>query len=144
MTLSDLLTHLRARKGGVFYSDVTDATEIATLRLVRAERTYTVPDLSPDEINRLAEYFGVPSDQLQEARQQTRGALTTYLDARDKAKAPATLRLLGNTTVTGPVVWRDRHAVALRQPDGSVLVVYRSSVDGWGESGAAPPPRQPG
>jgi hypothetical protein len=133
MTLSDLLTYLRARKGGVFYSDVTDATEIATLRLVRAERTYTVPDLSPEEINRLAEYFGVPRDQLQAARQQSRGTLTTYLDERDKAKAPATLRLLGNATVAGPVVWRDRHAVALRQPDGSVLVVYRSSVDGWGE-----------
>ena len=136
MTLSDLLTYLRARKAGVFYSDVADATEIATLRLVRAERTYTVPDLSPDEINRLAEYFGVPADQLREARLQSRGALTAYLDQQEKAKAPANLRLLGDASATGPILWRDRHAVALGQPDGSALVVYRSSVDSWGEAGS--------
>jgi hypothetical protein len=138
MTLSDLLTYLRARKEGIFYSDVSDATEIGTLRLVRAERTYTVADLSPDEINRLAEYFGVPADQLREARLRSRGALTAYLDEQDKAKAPASLRLLGDARVAGSILWRDRHAVALRQPDGSALVVYRSSVDRWGEAAASP------
>jgi hypothetical protein len=134
MTLSDLLTFLRARKAGIFYSDVAEATEIATLRLVRAERTYTVPDLSPDEINRLAEYFGVPAEQLHEARQQSRGALTAYLGENEKAKTPVTLRLLGDASVTGPIIWRDRHAVALSQPDGSTLVVYRSSVERWGDA----------
>ncbi len=132
MTLSDLLTYLRARKGGVFYSDVAAAVEIPTLRLVRAERTYTVPDLTAEELSRLAEYFGVPVEELRRARQRGRGDLTSYLASREKAKAPAHLSLLGGAAVSGPVVWRDRHAVGLRQPDGTTLVVYRSSVERWG------------
>jgi transcriptional regulator with XRE-family HTH domain len=132
MTLSDLLALLRARKGGVFYSDVAEAVEISTLRLVRAERTFTVPDLSPEEINRLAEYFGVPASQLRDAQRQARGDLTSYLAQQEKEKAPARLRLLEDLTVSGPVEWRDRHAVALRQPDETVLVVYRTSVESWG------------
>ena len=134
MTLSDLLAYLRARKGGAFYSDVAEATGIPTLHLVRAERTFTVPDLTRDELERLASYFGVPAEDLQAARLQARGDLTSYLAKREKTSAPARLELQGGATVSGPVVWRDRHAVALRQPDDSVLVVYRSSVERWGNA----------
>lgn len=133
MTLSDLLMYLRARKEGVFYSDVTEAIGVPTLHLVRAERTTTVPNLTPDEIGRLAEYFGVPVDELRQAQRQARSALTTYLGTQEKAGAPVHLRLLGDAAVSGSVVWRDRHAVALRQPDDSILVVYRSSVESWGD-----------
>ncbi len=136
MTLSDLLMLLRARKGGIFYSDVAEAIGIPTLHLVRAERTYTVPNLSPDEINRLAEYFGVPVDDLRRAQRQPRSELTTYLGTREKEAAPVQLRLAGETRVSGQVAWRDRHAVALRQPDDSVIVVYRSSIESWGEDAA--------
>jgi hypothetical protein len=133
MILSDLLTYLRARKSGVFYSDVSEAVEIPTLRLVRAERTLTVPDLTSDEINRLAEYFGVSAAKLREARRKSRADLTAYLAAQEKSGAPAQLKLQGDQIVSGPVLWRDRHAVALRQPDRSALVVYRSSVEDWGD-----------
>jgi hypothetical protein len=134
MILSDLLTYLRARKGGVFYSDVSEAVEIPTLRLVRAERTLTVPDLTLEEINRLAEYLDVPAEELRQARRQSRADLTSYLAVQEKANAPVTLRLRGDQQVSGPIIWRDRHAVALRQPDRSALVVYRSSVEEWGDS----------
>lgn len=138
MTLSDLLIYLRARKGGVFYSDVAEAIEIPTLRLVRAERTFSVPDLTPEELNRLAEYFGISAEELRAAQRQCRADLTAYLGAQEKANAPAYLTLLGDVQVSGPVVWRDRHAVALRQPDGSTMVIYRSSVERWGQPAAAP------
>lgn len=134
MTLSDLLTYLRARKGGVYYSDVSEAVGIAALHLVRAERTFTVPNLTPEEIGRLAEYFDVPVDDLRRAQRTSRSDLTAYFAAREKAGAPVHLRLLGNVRVSGHVAWRDRHAVALRQPDGSSVVVYRSSVESWGET----------
>jgi transcriptional regulator with XRE-family HTH domain len=133
MTLSDLLTYLRARKGGVYYSDVSEAVGIPALHLVRAERTFTVPSLTPDELGRLAEYFGVPVDDLRRAQRTSRSDLTAYLAAREKASAPVYLQLLGDVRVSGRVAWRDRHAIALRQPDGSSVVVYRSSVDSWGE-----------
>ncbi|HVC32694.1 MAG TPA: hypothetical protein VNL16_04215 [Chloroflexota bacterium] len=134
MTLSDLLTYLRARKAGVYYSDVAGALGIPTLRIVRAERTHTVPNLTPDELGRLAEYFEVPVEELRQAQRQTRHDLTTYLGTQERAGAPAYLRLLGGIAVAGPVVWRDRHAVAVQQPDQSVFVVYRSSVEAWGET----------
>lgn len=136
MTLSDLLAYLRARKGGVFYSDVTETIGVPTLHLVRAERTFTVPSLTPEEVGRLAEYFDVPVDELRQAQRQSRSELTNYLGAREKTEAPIHLRLLGDARVSGRVAWRDRHAVALRQPDDSILVVYRSSVDAWGEASA--------
>jgi hypothetical protein len=140
MILSDLLTYLRARKGGVFYSDVSTAVEIPTLRLVRAERTLTVPDLTADEINRLAEYFGVPAATLRAARRRSRADLTSYLAGQEKTGAPAQLKLQGDQTVSGAVLWRDRHAVALRQPNRSALVVYRSSIEGWGDEATSDEP----
>jgi hypothetical protein len=134
MTLSDLLTYLRARQAGEFYSDVAEATGIPILRLVRAERTFSVPDLTSEELDRLAAHFGVPPEELRAARLQARGDLTSYLAHGEKSRQSIQLRLKGDGRVTGPVVWRDRHAVALRQPDRSVLVVYRSSVESWGDT----------
>jgi hypothetical protein len=134
MILSDLLMYLRARKGGVFYSDVSEATNLATLRIVRAERTLTVPDLTSDEIDRLAAYFDVPAEELREAKKKSRADLTSYLASQEKSGAPAQLRLRGEQNVSGTIVWRDRHAVALRQPDRTAVVVYRSSVEEWGAS----------
>jgi hypothetical protein len=134
MILSDLLTYLRARKSGVFYSDVAEAIEIPTLRLVRAERTLTVPDLTSDEIGRLAEYFDVPAETLRAAKRRSRADLTSYLAMQEKSGAPAQLKLQGDLVASGVVLWRDRHAVALRQPDRSAVVVYRSSVEDWGDA----------
>lgn len=139
MTLSDLLTYLRARHGGQFYSDVAEKTGISTLRLVRAERSFSVPDLTPDEIDRLAEHFGVPVEVLRAARPRARGDLTSYLAGAEKKSHPIVLRLQGDAEVTGPIVWRDRHAVAVRQPDKSVRVVYRSSVQDWGNPASGVP-----
>lgn len=133
MTLSDLLTLLRARKGGVFYSDVADAVEIPVLRIVRAERTLSVPDLTPDELGRLAEYLDAPLEELERARLVNRGDLTAYLAACEKEKRSADLTLVGEARVSGPVSWRDRHAVGLAQPDGTTIVVYRSNIDRWNE-----------
>ncbi|MGH7861408.1 MAG: hypothetical protein ACREOS_04130 [Candidatus Dormibacteraceae bacterium] len=133
MTLSDLLTYLRARKGGVYYSDVAEAIGMPILHLVRAERTTSLPNLTPDEVGRLSEYFDVPVDDLRQAQRRPRSALTTYLGTQEKAEAPAHLALMGGAGVSGPVAWRDRHAIALRQPDDSVLVVYRSAVESWGD-----------
>src|SRR4051812_35533792 len=93
MVLSDLLSYLRARKGGVYYSDVAGIIDVPMLRLVRAERTMTVPDLTPDEIGRLAEYFDVSVDLLRASQRQGRADLTSYLAAREKARAPARLLL---------------------------------------------------
>ena len=132
MILSDLLTFLRARKGGVYYSDVAEAVGIPMLRLVRAERTTTVPDLTADELTRLAEYFDVSVGELRSARRHGRADLTAYLGTQEKAGAPAQLHLQGGVDVSGRIRWRDRHAVALEQPDRTSLVVYRSSVDRWG------------
>ena len=134
MTLSDLLACLRARRGGEFYSDVAEASGVSTLRLVRAERTYTVADLTPEEIERLATHFGISADELRQAQRSARGDLTSYLAKQEKAGEPVQLNLQGGGQVSGPLVWRDRHAVALRQPDDSILVVYRSSVDTWGDA----------
>src|SRR5436305_1292565 len=100
MILSDLLTYLRARKGGVFYSDVAEAVEIPTLRLVRAERTLTVPDLTSEEIGRLAEYFDVPAATLREAKRRSRADLTAYLAAQEKSGAPVRLKLQGDQVAT--------------------------------------------
>ena len=133
MILSDFLTYLRARKGGVFYSDVAEATGLSTLRIVRAERTLSVSDLTSEEIDRLAAYFDVPADELREARKNARGDLTVYLASKQKSGEPARLRLRPDLVVSGAIAWRDRHAVALRQPDHSAMVVYRSSVTAWGE-----------
>lgn len=133
MTLGDLLALLRARKGGAYYSDVAEAVEIPILHLVRAERTFSTPQLTPEELTRLAEYFEVPVERLEDARRRSRADLTSYLAECEKEHRPAELTLVGQQKVSGGIIWRDRHAVALRQPDGSALVVYRSNVDSWEE-----------
>jgi hypothetical protein len=133
MILSDWLMHLRAAKGGAFYSDVAEAVEIPTLHLVRAERTMSVPALTAEELGRLAEYFGVPAEKLRQAQRLSRSDLTSYLASREKANQPVTLTLKGAGPVSGALIWRDRHAIALRQPNQSTLVVYRSAIDSWGD-----------
>lgn len=133
MTLGDLLALLRARKGGAYYSDVAEAVEIPILHLVRAERTFSTPQLTPEELTRLAEYFAVPVERLEDARRRSRADLTSYLAECEKEHRPAALTLVGQQKVSGAILWRDRHAVALRQPDGAALVVYRSNVDSWEE-----------
>src|SRR5438034_8926096 len=104
MILSDLLTFLRARKGGVYYSDVAEAADVPMLRLVRAERTTTVPDLTSEEVARLAEYFDVPVDDLRDAKRHGRADLTAYLGTQEKAGAPVQLHLQGNIDVSGTIL----------------------------------------
>ena len=131
MTLSDLLAYLRARNGGVYYSDIAEATGIPSLHLVRAERTYTVANLTRDEIERLASFFGVTTEELLQAQKRVRSDLTAYVAAQEKDGLPIHLCLVSGATVSGQLAWRDRHAIALRQPDQSTVVVYRSNVTSW-------------
>src|SRR5579883_3072516 len=106
MTLGDLLVHLRARAGGVFYSDVAEATGIPVLRIVRAERTTSVPDLSDAELARLADYFGVPIEELQQAKRQTRAEVTAYLGGQEKAHAAARGWSAGRSSGATAMLWR--------------------------------------
>lgn len=128
MTLADLLMYRRARKGGAYYSDVAEAIEIPTLKVVRAERTFSAVDLTEEELGRYAEYLDIPVEELLTARSQTRSSLTNLLAHAQSRNEPVHLELLGGVQVAGPVLWRDRHAIGIGQDDGRIAVVYRSSI----------------
>lgn len=130
MSLGDQLRVLRARRGGVTPAEIEAALPELPKGLYRqAEQRYRA--IGDDQsIQMLADYFGVPFEDLRWHLDWPRKALSRAFFHAIEAKLPITLHLSNGEVVTGEVKWWDMGAAEITTASGGV-VVQRHAVERW-------------
>ena len=138
MSLSDKLRLLRAERGGVTPADIEAALPELPKGLYRymEQRYRAVGD--DRTIQMLADYFGVPFDDLRWRLEWPRKALNRALFYAETAGHPITLELSTGEKVTGKVKWWDLGAAEIATEAGGV-VVQRHAVEKWDPRAPEPP-----
>jgi sRNA-binding regulator protein Hfq len=130
MSLGDYLRLLRARAGGITPFDIESATELPRgLYRFMEQRYRAVGD--DESVRILADFYGVPFDDLGWRLNWPRKALSHSLVAAMRTRSSITLYLWNGHTVTGLVKWWDLGAIGLEADQGDVLVVQRHAVERW-------------
>jgi sRNA-binding regulator protein Hfq len=137
MSLGDYLRILRARHGGVTPWEIETALPALPKGLYRQmEQRYRA--VGDDEtIRLLAEFYGVPFEELRWQLDWPRKALSRALVAAVKENRPLSLELSTGVNVQGCVKWWDLGAVGLETDQGEI-VIQRHAVQRW--SPRAPEP----
>jgi sRNA-binding regulator protein Hfq len=130
MSLGDYLRLLRARAGGITPIEIESATGLpkGTYRLME-QRYRTVGD--DESVQLLADFYGVPFEELRWRMDWPRKALSHSLVAAMRRQSPITLYLWTGQTVSGTVKWWDLGAVGLVTEQGTFLVVQRHAAERW-------------
>ncbi len=130
MSLGDYLRLLRARRGGLTPWDIEAVISLPKGLYRQMEQRYRAVG-DDDTIRLLADFYGVPFDDLRWRLDWPRKALSRALLAATASNQPITLYLRTGETVTGVVNWWDLGAVELSMAEGGPLVVQRHAVDRW-------------
>lgn len=145
MSLGDQLRILRAKRGGVSPAEIEAALPELPRGLYRfAEQRYRAVG-DDQSIRMLADYFGVPFEDLRWRLDWPRKALSRAFVSVMDAKIPITLYLSDGEAVTGEVVWWDLGAAEISTASGDV-VVQRHAVERWeplASDAKQPPATQP-
>lgn len=143
MSLGDMLRLLRARHGGITPLAIEAALPELPKGLYRQmeQRYRAVGDNA--SIALLADFYGVPFEDLRRRLDWPRKALSRALVHALKNCSPITLHLWNGQTVSGLVKWWDLGALELETPDGGAMVVQRHAVERW-EPRAPEPEVAPG
>ena len=130
MSLGDMLRMLRAKRGGITPFDIEAALPDLPKGLYRQmeQRYRAVGDDAT--IGMLAEFYGVPFEDLRWRLEWPRKALSRALVYAQQNDLPITLRLWNGQTVTGRVKWWDLGATALETAGGEI-VVQRHAAEHW-------------
>lgn len=130
MSLGDMLRMLRAKRGGITPFDIEAALPDLPKGLYRQmeQRYRAVGDDAT--IGMLAEFYGVPFEDLRWRLEWPRKALSRALVYAQQNDLPITLRLWNGQTVTGRVKWWDLGATALETAGGEI-VVQRHAAERW-------------
>ena len=130
MSLGDYLRLLRAKAGGITPLEIEAATELPKGSYRLMEQRYRA--IGDDESARkLADFYGVPFEDLRWRLDWPRKALSRSLVAVVRQTSPITLYLWNGQTVTGRVKWWDLGAVGLETEAGHLLVVQRHAAERW-------------
>jgi sRNA-binding regulator protein Hfq len=130
MSLGDYLRLLRARQRGVTPWEIEAATGLTKGLYRQMEQRYRA--MGDDESLRLlAEYYGVPFDELRWRLDWPRKALSRTLLTLALSQQPLTFYLWNGQEVTGTIVWWDLGAVALNVGDAEPLIVQRHAIEQW-------------
>jgi sRNA-binding regulator protein Hfq len=130
MSLGDYLRLLRARKGGITPIEIEAATGLPPgLYRYMEQRYRAVGD--DDSIQTLADFYGVPFDDLRWRLDWPRKELSRALAAASKANAPITLYLWDGRSEAGRVTWWDLGAIGLTSESGQLQVIQRHAVERW-------------
>ncbi len=130
MSLGDRLRMLRAQRGGVTPAEIEAALPELPKGLYRyMEQRYRAVGDDPS-IAMLADYFGVPFDELRWRLDWPRKALNRAFVFAMQEGRPLTLQMWNGDTVSGKVGWWDLGAAEIRTADGNV-VVQRHAVERW-------------
>lgn len=130
MSLGDKLRLLRAQRGGITPLDIEEALPDLPKGIYRQmeQRYRAVGDDA--SIRLLADYYGVPFEDLRWRLDWPRKALSRACVHVLETDAPLTLDLWNGQTVTGRVTWWDLGAIGLATGEGE-LVVQRHAVERW-------------
>ncbi len=130
MSLGDRLRVLRAQHGGVTPAEIEEALPDLPKGLYRymEQRYRAVGD--DTSIGMLADYFGVPFEDLRWRLDWPRKALNRAFVLVEKEDVPITLHLWNGETVSGKLKWWDLGACEINAPGGDI-VVQRHAVERW-------------
>jgi len=130
MSLGDTLRLLRAKRGGITPVDIEAATALPKGLYRQMEQRYRA--VGDDEsIRVLADYYGVPFEELRWRLDWPRKALSHALVASMRDQRPITLYLWNGQVVAGTVKWWDLGAIELETADGGLVVVQRHAAERW-------------
>ncbi len=136
MSTGDYLRYLRALKGGPDLITVSQGSGVSSHVLREMEQRYRhVGDDAT--IEKLAQYYGVPAEELRWRRIWSRKELSKALETAQQQRIPLQVNLRTGQTLRGQVIWWDLGAALLELDDGHQVVVQRHMVDTW-------EPREPG
>lgn len=130
MSLGDKLRVLRAERGGITPLDIEAALPDLPKGIYRQmeQRYRAVGDDA--SIRMLADFYGVPFEDLRWRLDWPRKALSRALIHAKQNDLPITLHLWDGETVTGRVRWWDLGAVGL-ETTGGEIVVQRHAAERW-------------
>ena len=139
MSLSDYVKYLRAVKGGVTPWEIAEASGVPASEVHLIEVKHRRVGEDDEMLAKLAEYFGVPLEDLTSRRESYRKTLTQFLEDNKRKEAPVTLTLESGEPVSGKIDWFSREAVALVPANGDTTeatasdpyIVQRGWVASW-------------
>jgi len=130
MSLGDYLRILRAKRGGITPWEIEAATNLPRgLYRLMEQRYRAVGD--DESIHALADFYGVPFEELRWRLDWPRKALSQALAAALAQGDPITLYLSTGQVVKGKVCWWDLGAVGVDTGDEGLVVVQRHAVERW-------------
>ncbi|MDQ3930998.1 MAG: helix-turn-helix transcriptional regulator [Chloroflexota bacterium] len=136
MSLSDYIKYLRAVKGGVTPWEIAEASGVPASEVHLIEVKHRRVGEDDETIAKLADYFGVPVEELTGRRDSYRKMLTGFLEQNQGKENKVTLTLESGEEVSGQVEWFSREAVALVPGNGDgenadPYIVQRGWVANW-------------
>jgi transcriptional regulator with XRE-family HTH domain len=132
MSLGDYARYLRALKGGPDFLTIEEATGIPSSAIREIEQRYRRVGENDDNLQKLADYFGVPVEEMIWRREKWRKLLSEALYTAQTEKRPIRLILRDGPSFEGQVLWWDLGATELELAEkGTRLVVQRHAVDDW-------------
>lgn len=131
MSLSDHLRYLRAQQGGTHPVEIAQALGLGKPTAVNlAEKQYR-PVRDEELVEKLAQYYGRPLEELQWHNARPRKYLTFYIARALKTSELVTLTLRSGQQLSGKAAWWDLSSVGIRDENGRLLVIQRHAVIDW-------------
>ncbi len=132
MSLGDYMRYLRAMKGGPDFWTIQEDSGVPSRTLREIEQRYRRVGENDEDLQKLADYFGVPFEELTRRREKWRKLLSEALYVAQTDGCPIRLILRDGPTLEGRVLWWDLGATELELSDNrGILVVQRHAVDDW-------------
>ncbi len=129
MSSGDYLRFLRALRGGKDFFTIEAETGIPSGIMRQIEQRYRAVG-DEETLRRLAEYYGVPAEEVLWRHEWSRARLTFALEDAMRQDVPIRLFLRTGETFTGKVCWVDLAATCL-VVDGKEIIIQRHWVDKW-------------
>ncbi len=132
MSLGDYVRYLRAMKGGPDFLAIQEGAGVPTYTTREIEQRYRRVGENDEDLQKLAEYFGVPFEELTWRREKWRKLLSEALYSAQTQNRPIRLVLRDGPAFEGRVLWWDLGATELElSGEGGRWVVQRHAVDDW-------------
>lgn len=129
MSSGDYLRFLRALHGGKDFFTIEKESGVPSGVMRQIEQRYRAVG-DPDTLRKLAEYYGVPAEEVLWRHEWSRAKLTFALEDALREQVPIRLFLRTGEVIEGRVCWVDLGATCLNV-DGREVVVQRHWVDKW-------------
>ncbi len=113
MSLSDYIKYLRAVGGGLTPWEIAEKSGVTAREIHLIEVKHRRVGDNDDVLQKLADFFNVPLENLISRREAYRKRLTFFLEENQQQSSPVVLKLEDGEELEGTVVWFGREAVAI-------------------------------